>query len=254
MVEAAGRGRIAAPRVLRLIAAGGPDPARGGEVRFHPRLTVLASARPALADWVTSLVGAHAAPDTLLALDEVPARTYDLPRALRALPAPDPFRVDTLKLVAAGLEPMSAERAMRRRAHAHAPRIADDLARWLDVRREAQHRLAAAHAAAARVDPVDLAEASRLRDELRYAVHLDARERRRRSRREVHLRRERFEAFLARFGASSFEDLSTVGTGFGDTPADLAIREAATVVSMAEHRGHTLRAALDEARRGETST
>ena len=117
---------------------------------------------------------------------------------------------------------------------------------------EAQLRLARAHEAATRVDPVDLSEASRLRNEWRYAVHVDAREQRRRSRRDVDSRRAQYDAYLAHFGASSFEDLSMVGTGFGDTQADVAIREAATVVSMAEQHCHKLRVELAEARRGET--
>jgi hypothetical protein len=60
--------------------------------------------------------------------------------------------------------------------------------------------------------------------------------------------------FLERFGAGSFEDLSMVGTGFGDTNADVAIREAATVVSMAEQRCHKLRVELNHARRAESLT
>ena len=252
MADAAGVGRTAAPRVLRLVAAGGPDPALDGEIRFHRRLTVLADARPALADWVTSLVGIHAAPDTLLELDYVPARTYDLPRGLRALTPPDPFRAETLKLVAAGLEPIGSDSAARRKSRAQ--QVADELARWERVLHEAQLRLALAHESATRVDPVDLAEASRLRNEWKYATHVDAREQRRRSRRDADARRELYEDFLAHFGASSFEDLSMVGTGFGDTPADVAIREAATVVSMAEQRCHKLRVELDHARKGENLT
>ncbi len=42
-----------------------------------------------------------------------------------------------------------------------------------------------------------------------------------------------------------------VGTGFGDTTYDVAIREAATVVSMAEQRCHKLRMELEAARRHE---
>src|SRR4249919_306914 len=94
-------GRTAAPRVLRLVAAGGPD-AFDGEIRFHPRLTVLADARPGLASWVGSLLGAKAPADTLLEIDGIPARTYDLPRALRALPAAEPLRADMLAALAAG--------------------------------------------------------------------------------------------------------------------------------------------------------
>ena len=57
--------------------------------------------------------------------------------------------------------------------------------------------------------------------------------------------RDHYQRFLARFGVSSFEELSMIGTGFGDTTGDVAIREAATVVSMAEQRCAQLRAALD---------
>jgi hypothetical protein len=250
MADRANIGRTAAPRVLRIVAAGGPDPGTDGEFRFHRRLTVIADARPVLADWVTSLVGVHAAPDTLLELDTTPARTYDLPRALRALPPPDPLRPDALKLLAAGLEPLTNEALARRKSRAQ--QLADELSRWDSVLAEAQFRLARAHEAANRVDPVDLSEASRLRNEWRYAVHVDAQEQRRRSRRDVDTRRSQYNAFLAHFGAGSFEDLSMVGTGFGDTEADVSIREAATVVSMAEQRCHTLRTELAEARRFET--
>src|SRR5205085_2172043 len=58
----------------------------------------------------------------------------------------------------------------------------------------------------------------------------------------------------ADFGASSYEDLSMVGTGFGDTTFDVAIREAATVVSMAEQRCHKLRMELERAQRDESLT
>ena len=47
--------RIAAPRVVRLVAAAGPGPF-DGEIRFHRRLTVLADARPGLAAWAMSLL------------------------------------------------------------------------------------------------------------------------------------------------------------------------------------------------------
>jgi hypothetical protein len=252
MAEPAHGGRTAAPRVLRLIAAGGPDAAFDGEIRFHRRLTVLADTRPALADWVTSLVGMHASPDTLLELDGIPARTYDLPKALRSLPLPDPLRADTLKLLASGLEPIGDGTTSRRKSCSD--EIHGELARWEKVLREAQVRLAQAHEAAPRVDPVDLAEASRLRSEWRYSVHVDSYEQRRRSRREADNRRGMYEGFLDHFGASSLDDLSMVGTGFGDTAADVAIREAATVVSMAEQRCHKLRLELDEARRAESLT
>ncbi len=241
-------GRTAAPRTVRLVAAGGPD-AFDGEIRFHRRLTVLADARPGLADWVVSLLGVHAPPDTLLEIDGVPARTYDLPRALRALPPAEPLRASMVRALAAGHEIGRSGTQPRT-----SQQLSVELERWERVLGEARLRLVRAHDAAPRVDPVDLAEAARLRNEWRYAVHADAWERRRRSRREQHAKRERFDDFLAHFGAASYEDLSTVGTGFGDTPSDLAIREAATVVSMAEQRCHKLRMEMEATRRNESLT
>jgi hypothetical protein len=237
-------GRTAAPRMLRLVAAGGPN-AFDGEIRFHKRLTVLADARSGLADWVVSLLGLQAPPDTLLEIDNVPARTCDVSRALRALPRSEPLRVDMLRALAAGL---SIGRNDGRRT---AAQIAEELARWERVLGEAKVRLVRSHEAAPRVDAVDLAEASRLRNEWRYSVHVDRWEQRRRSRREASSKRAQFDDFLAHFGASSYEDLSMVGTGFGDTTFDVAIREAATVVSMAEQRCHKLRMELEAARRHE---
>jgi hypothetical protein len=89
--------------MLRLVAAGGPA-TTDGEIHFHPRLTVLADTRPALADWLTALLGIHAAPDTLLEIDHLPARTYDLPRGLRALPPAEPLRPEMLRALALGRE------------------------------------------------------------------------------------------------------------------------------------------------------
>jgi hypothetical protein len=244
----AGVGRTAAPHVLRLVAAGGPA-ACDGEIRFHERLTVLADARPGLASWVVSLLGVHAPPDTLLEIDNVPARTYDLPRALRALPLPEPLRANMLRAIAAGHDVGRAGARPR-----GSEQIEEELNRWERVLGEAKVRLVRAHESAPRVDPADLAEASRLRNEWRYSVHVDEWEQRRRSRREANSRRAQFDDFLAHFGASSFEDLSMVGTGFGDTTFDVAIREAATVVSMAEQRCHKLRMELEEARRTESMT
>lgn len=235
-------GRTAAPRVLRLVAAGGPG-AFDGEIRFHRRLTVLADPRPGLAGWAVSLLGVHAPPDTLLEIDNVPARTYDLPRALRALPPAEPLRPDALVALAAGLRAKGLPRS--------AQQVATELGRWQRVLDEAKVRLVRAHEAAPRVDPVDLAEASRLRNEWRYSEHVDAWERRRRTRREAVTRRERYDDFLNHFGAQSYEDLSMVGTGFGDTQHDVAIREAATVVSMAEQKCHKLEMELEEVRRRE---
>jgi hypothetical protein len=238
-------GRTAAPRVLRLVAAGGPG-AFDGEIRFHHRLTVLADTRPGLAGWAVSLLGVHAPPDTLLEIDNVPARTYDLPRALRALPPAEPLRAETLSAIAAGLRAKSLPR--------NAQQVSSELGRWRRVLDEAKVRLVRAHEAAPRVDPVDLAEASRLRNEWRYSANVDAWERRRRTRREAVSRRERYDDFLDHFGAQSYEDLSMVGTGFGDTQYDVAIREAATVVSMAEQKCHKLEMELEDARRRETSS
>jgi hypothetical protein len=247
MARAAHSARMAAPRVLRLVAAGGPDPF-DGEIRFHRRLTVLADARPTLADWVTSLLGVHAAPDTLLELDNIPARTYDIPRALRALAPLETLRPERLRAMAVGCEAPARAAARGERG---SKQIAAELARWEKVRKEARARLTRAHESAPRVDPGALAEASRLRSEWRYAVHVDARDRRRRTRRDADDRKTRYDDFLDHFGATSYDDLSMVGTGFGDTAADVAIREAATVVSMAEQRCLALRLELDEQRRGE---
>jgi hypothetical protein len=230
-----------------LVAAGGPL-AADGEIRFHARLTVLADGRPTLADWVTALLGVHAAPDTLLELDHIPARTYDIPRGLRALAPLEPLRPETLRSMAVGCE---AEARAAARGERGARQIAAEHSRWEQVRTEARSRLAAVHKAAPRVDPGALAEASRLRNDWRYSVHVDALERRRRTRRDAEDRKTRYEEFLQHFGANSYEDLSVVGTGFGDTNADVAIREAATVVSMAEQRCLALRLELDEARRRE---
>jgi len=239
-------GRKAAPRVLRLVAAGGPH-AFDGQIRFHKRLTVLADARPGLADWVASLLGLHAPPDTLLEIDNLPARTCDVSRALRSLPRAEPLRLDMLRALAAGHSVGRASDGGRTSAQ-----IAEELERWERVLGEAKVRLVRSHEAAPRVDAVDLAEASRLRNEWRYSEHVDEWEQRRRSRREANARRAQFNDFLSHFGASSYEDLTMVGTGFGDTTYDVAIREAATVVSMAEQRCHKLRMELEAARRHES--
>lgn len=239
--------RIAAPRVVRLVAAAGPGPF-DGEIRFHRRLTVLADARPGIATWALSLLSVDAPPDTLVEVDDVPARIYDLPRALRALPPGEPMRVATLRELASGRD--APGRRGRRRT---SQQVGEELARWERVLGEAKVRLAQARDAAPRVDPVALAEATRLRNEWRYSVHVDAWERRRRTRRDAQAKRGRYDDFLEEFGASSYEDLSMVGTGFGDTRYDVAIREAATVVSMAEQRCHKLTMELEEARRSESS-
>src|SRR4029077_14858286 len=99
------------------------------------RLTVLAAARPGLADWVVSLLGLQAPPDTLLEIDNVPARTCDVSRALRSLPRAEPLRVDMLRALAAG---HSIGRNDGRRT---AAQIAEELARWERVLGEAKVRL-----------------------------------------------------------------------------------------------------------------
>jgi hypothetical protein len=234
------QGRVAGPRALRLVAAGGPT-VFDGEIHFHPRLAVLAGAPPGLADWVASLLGPHAPPDTLIEIDDVPARTYDLPRALRALPPVVPLRAD-----------MFAELAAGRSAFRTPSQIASALDNWEHALAEARHRLARVHEQALRPDPVELSEAARLRSEWRYAEHVDAWDPTRDTRIAADARRDRYETFLARFGATSYEDLSMVGTGFGDSKADPAIREASMVVSMAEQRCHKLRMELDAATRERT--
>jgi len=158
------------------------------------------------------------------------------------------LRPETLRAMAVGCEAGARAAARGERG---TRQIAAELARWEKVRKEARARLAAVHEEAPRVDPGALAEASRLRNDWRYSVHVDALERRRRTRRDAEDRKARYEDYLEHFGANSYEDLSMVGTGFGDTKADAAIREAATVVSMAEQRCLALRLELDEARRGE---
>jgi hypothetical protein len=122
--------------------------------------------------------------------------------------------------------------------------IGRELAKWERVTGEARARLLESHEQAARVLPADLAEALRLRNEWRYAEQVHRQMRRRRTRREVDELKQHYERFLARFGATTYEDLAVVGTGFGNTEADLAIREAATVVSMAEQHCVDLRAEL----------
>lgn len=123
--------------------------------------------------------------------------------------------------------------------------VRSELATWEQVAEEARVRLARCRDASPTIDPAHIAEATRLRSDWRYSEQAAKSARRRRSRREADEHRSRYEAFLARFGASSFEDLAVIGTGFGSTDADIAIREAATVVSMAEQQCAALRAELD---------
>jgi hypothetical protein len=122
--------------------------------------------------------------------------------------------------------------------------IQRELAKWERVVEEAQGRLTDQRDHASHVEPSDLAEAGRLRSEWRYAEQVHRQERRRRTRREMDEHRARYERFLAQFGATCYEDLTVVGTGFGNTDFDLAIREAATVVSMAEQHCIALREEL----------
>ena len=142
----------------------------------------------------------------------------------------------------AAQRPAADRGADRRGAGAYGERVLE----------EAKGRLAEAHAAAPRVDAVNLAEASRLRNEWRYSVHVDAW-----GTPAAHPPRRTGQAgSLRRFSRGVrrvvYEDLSMVGTGFGDTTYDVAIREAATVVSMAEQRCHKLAMELEEARRNES--
>ncbi|HEX5095790.1 MAG TPA: hypothetical protein VFX21_07255, partial [Acidimicrobiia bacterium] len=123
--------------------------------------------------------------------------------------------------------------------------VGRELAKWERVTGEARTRLVECHEQAARVQPADLAEALRLRNEWRYAEQVHRQMRRRRTRRDVDELKQHYERFLGRFGAATYEDLAVVGTGFGNTDADLAIREAATVVSMAEQHCIDLRAELE---------
>ncbi|MGQ0824312.1 MAG: hypothetical protein ACT4OX_04635 [Actinomycetota bacterium] len=119
-----------------------------------------------------------------------------------------------------------------------------ELRKWERVVEEARVRLADQREYAAPLAPSDLAEAGRLRSEWRYAEQVHRQLRRRRTRREMDGQRSRYEEFLTQFGATCYEDLTVVGTGFGNTEADLAIREAATVLSMAEQQSVALREEL----------
>ncbi|MDZ4825077.1 MAG: hypothetical protein SGJ13_01260, partial [Actinomycetota bacterium] len=119
-----------------------------------------------------------------------------------------------------------------------------DLLKWERVISEAHGRLARARGSAPRVDPIAVSHATRLRNEWRYLEQVADSDRRWRSRRYAHLARAHYEAYLAQLGATSFEDLAVVGTGYGNSDADIAIREAAAVVSMAEQRCTALRAEL----------
>jgi len=123
--------------------------------------------------------------------------------------------------------------------------VQHDLAQWEQVLEDAQLHLSRARDTAPQVAPEVIAEATRLRNDWRYAEQAHKSSRRRRSRREAEELRAQYEAYLAQFGATCFEDLAVVGTGFGTTEADIAIREAATVVSMAEQKCAALRAELD---------
>ena len=114
--------------------------------------------------------------------------------------------------------------------------IVRELKKWQRVTDESRARLVQIRESGARVHAADLSEAIRLRNEWQYAEQVHRELRRRRSRRELDESRTRYEQFLAHYGATSYEDLSVVGTGFGNSESDMAIREAATVVSMAEQQ------------------
>jgi hypothetical protein len=222
-----------AARGLRLVAAHRHDSGHDQVVEFHPRLTVLAGSDPELANWVTSLLGAHAPGDTSFEIDGAPPTPGDMQLVLRDA-TPHPLRVDALELLASGA---TAARAAPPGKSAVA-RLGKELDRWERIRLEAENQLVRAHDRAQRVDPLDVAEAARLRKEWRRADQLNRR-----------ARRHEYERFLARFGVRSCEDLSVVGTGFGDTSGDVAIREAATFVSIAGQRLARLRSALETVRR-----
>ena len=229
---------------LRLVAAHRHGGEQDRVVEFHPRLTVLAGSDPDLANWVTSLLDANFPTDTNFELDGAPATARDLQLLLRDA-TPSPLRVDALALLA-GRAPEVRSTPPEKSAAAH---LGKELDRWERVRRDAENRLVRAREHAGRVEPFDFTEAARLRNEWLHAVQLDRREHQRRTRHAVETRRQEYDRFLARFGATSSEELSVVGTGFGETSGDVAIREAATFVSMAEQRCARLRSALEGIRR-----
>ena len=155
------------------------------------------------------------------------------------------LRLDTREVEAHALADELSELDVEINATRPRATIGRELAKWERVTGEARTRLLESHQQAARVQPSDLAEALRLRNEWRYAEQVHRQMRRRRTRREVDELKQHYEEFLARFGATTYEDLAVVGTGFGNTEADLAIREAATVVSMAEQHCVNLRAEFE---------
>lgn len=225
---------------LRIVTA--PRPARtGGTVSFHPGLTVLVGPPARLADWAASLLDVDVAPETVVhdprgGESRSGSPVVDL---TRGGPYPSPVRVRLGDLDADDLEVDATARTRNA--------IRAELRKWERALDEARARLVARRGEAARVGPSELAEAARLRNEWRYAEQAQKQVRRGRSRRTVDDLKQRYRDFLTRFGASSYEDLAVVGTGFGATPADLAIREAATVVSMAEQRCDLLREELARA-------
>jgi hypothetical protein len=223
------------------VRAAGPA-GSGGDITFHDRLTVLVHPSGGLGAWLAAALGP--ADGSPLADDAVTISIDGECRSGAAGHASAPVRCWT------GDDLRSLETAL-----AHDPpldragrQLAVELGRWEQVLAEAASRLAVAQAAAPHAEVEDLAEGAKLRDEWRYSVQVDRAEHRRRSRREAQARKQEFDDFLARFGAASFDELSTVGTGFGDTDGDIAIREAATVVAMAEQRVNELRAELAAAR------
>lgn len=167
---------------------------------------------------------------------------------------PTPFRLPIPHERVRVLTPAVVERAMSDEALVGAhpdlrvrAEVEAELVKWRDVTARARARLDDRRERAPRLGATEIAEATRLRNEWRYAEQVHARQRRRRTRREADELRTRFESYLARFGAPTIEDLAVVGSGFGSTDADVAIREAATVVALAEERCGELRDELARA-------
>src|SRR5205823_1211535 len=127
-----------------------------------------------------------------------------------------------------------------------AKQIADELARWERVLGEAKVRLVRAHDAAPRVDPVDLAEASRLRNEWRYSVHVDAWERRRRTRREAQARRGRYDDFLAEFDDTAYVRPLVIDCVLDALAPEVRRRAYDRLVAHARRRQIVLVTAVDE--------
>jgi len=225
---------------LRIVTAVYPA-CDGGRVAFHPALTVLVGPPTPLADWAASLLDVEVAPETLVHDPRAGESRRGSPvlHVTRGGPYPSPLRVRLGDLDADDLEVDATARSLNA--------VRAELRKWERALDEARARLAARRAEAPRVGPSELAEAARLRNEWRYAQRAHKHVRRGPSRRTVEELERRYRDFLTRVGASSFEDLAVVGTGFGASPADLAIREAAVAVSIAEQRCDLLREAVAEA-------